>query len=38
MIEAGDAHVMLLQFVAAEYHELFRVVFLQHDLDEFLAE
>ena len=38
MVEAGGAHVMLLEFVAAENHQPLGVIFPQHDLDELLPE
>src|SRR5579871_4140695 len=34
MVEASDAHVVLLQLIAAEDDQALGPVFLQHDLDE----
>ena len=38
MIETRDSHIMLLEFIAAEDDELLRMIFAQHEFDEFLAE
>jgi hypothetical protein len=38
MVETGSLHFVLLQLVAAENHESFRLKLSQHDFNEFLAE
>ena len=38
MVETGSLHFVLLQLVAAEDHESFRLKVSQHDFNEFLAE
>ena len=38
MVQSRGAHVMLLEFVAAEDHQALRPVLLQHDFDKFLPE
>src|SRR5580692_7534327 len=38
MIQSGSAHVVLLQFIAAENHKLFRLVIPEHDLDKLLPK
>jgi hypothetical protein len=38
VVEAGTAHVMLLQFIAAQNHQSSGMVLPQHDLDELPAK
>ena len=38
MIQSGGAHVVLLQFVAAEDYQALGVILPQHHFDKFLAE
>ena len=38
VVKAGSPHIVLLQFIAAENHQPLRMIFPQHDVDEFLPE
>ena len=38
MIQAGRPHVVLLEFITAEYDQALWPVFFQHDLDKFFTE
>ena len=38
MVKAGHPHLVLFQFIPAVDDDLCRMIFFEHDLDEFLAK
>ena len=38
MVETGGAHLMLFEFITAEYDQSGRLIFLQHDLNKLFTE